>query len=115
MQSGDDQKADDQGRPEPAEVREIELKVANTTPVQVLATAIAKNIEEGKKVLLRCIGVQAVSQCQKAVAAANSKLAPQGSYLATVPFFSVEKIERDGTPCEITVMKFRVIRRQVGE
>jgi stage V sporulation protein SpoVS len=93
-------------------VLEQELKVAATTDVQYLATSIVRNTEEGKQVILSCIGVQPQSQAVKAVAIANGHVAPQGFVFVLLPSFhvtrftdrvSMEQVER-------TAMKFACIK-----
>ncbi len=95
-----------------------DLKVANGTPVQALATAIVKYTEEGKYVYLSCIGVQAVAQAAKAVAAANGQTAPNGYVFLLLPWFHVAMIPaegmKDGPLVERTMVRFTVVRHRLG-
>lgn len=61
----------------------IELKVASDSNPSSVAGAIAKNIQERKRVELVAIGAGAVNQMNKAVAIASGYVAPNGIALAT--------------------------------
>lgn len=70
-----------------------ELRVANETPIQNLATAMVRYIEEGRHVTLSCIGAQSISQAVKAVAISHGTTAPGGKLLAIIPTFNVKDIK----------------------
>lgn len=60
----------------------IELKVAADSNPSSVAGAIAKNIQERKRVELVGIGAGAINQMNKAVAIASGYVAPNGVALA---------------------------------
>ena len=97
-----------------AETIEQEMRVSGQSPVHELATAVYKGTEEGARIVLACIGVQAVNQAVKAVAIANGKSAPTGYLLYLMPFFDMR---RDAVPdkVEMTVMKLRIIKHKPSE
>lgn len=95
---------------------EQELKVASTTDVQLLATSIVKNSEEGKAVVLSCIGVQPQSQASKAVAIANGHVAPQGYIFLMCPSFHVtrfpDRVKQEMV--ERTAIRYALIKYYIG-
>ena len=96
----------------------MELRVANTTNVHELATAIMRNTDEGKRLTLACIGVQAVSQASKGVAISNGKAGPVGFQFSMQPWFDITKVpEGDGSTAMVdrTVIKFTLLRVRNGQ
>lgn len=93
---------------------EQELRVANSTDVRYLATAILRYLDEGKRVYLSCIGVQTISQACKSVAVANGELAPQGYVLTLLPTFQVRNFEDNGETVERTVLRFSLHEQAIG-
>lgn len=91
-----------------------ELRVANTTNVQQLATSIYKNLQEGKRVYLTCIGVQSIGQAVKATAIVNGISGPQGWYISTAnSFMETEEVDRNtGLVTKKTVIKLTVLRHE---
>ena len=91
-----------------AEVNEsgdVTFFVSGSTPVNKLGSAIAHGVYAQKTVRLRAIGAGAISQAQKAVAAAIGYAAPRGFRLATIPSFEqVEMPDRS-----VTAMVFQVV------
>lgn len=94
----------------------FELRVASSTDVNMLATSLSKNIEEGKSVSLSCIGLQPLSQAVKAVAVANGFVAPQGFVFVLLPSFSVTKFpdRETGEMVERTAIKFTLVKYWIG-
>ena len=93
-----------------------ELRVAADTDVQHLATAIVRNIDEGKQVHLSCIGVHSISQGVKATAIANGKVAPAGFIFQLLPAFDMTHFLDDRTQemVERTVLKLTVLKHSLG-
>jgi stage V sporulation protein S len=85
--------------------KDVTFFVSGGTPVDKLGSAIAHGVYSGKNIRLRAIGAGAVSQAQKAVAAANGWVAPRGILLATVPSFTVVVLP-DRT---VTAMVFKLV------
>jgi stage V sporulation protein SpoVS len=79
--------------------------VSGSTPVDKLGSAIAHGVYSQKNVQLRAIGAAAVSQAQKAVAAAIGFTAPRGYRLATIPSFAEVQMP-DRT---VTAMVFKIV------
>ena len=80
----------------PHESPEMTLRVAGSTDTQLLATSLVKNEEEGKRVVLQCIGVAPISQALKAVALANGQVAPNGFVFTATPTFATVRFpDRD--------------------
>lgn len=100
----------------PAQQAEQELRVATSTNVQLLATSIVRNVEEGKRVTLSCIGVQPVSQAVKAVAIANGQVAPHGMVFFISPAFHVAhfKDRESNEDVERTVMRLTIVVHRIG-
>ncbi len=94
---------------------QIILRVANTTEAQSLATAIVKFHEEGKKVVLTCLGVVALGVAAKAVILSNEQMAREGfvlsCYLSYRDMLAI-KPETEGE--EVTVVAIRLQRQEVG-
>lgn len=63
------------------------LKVAASSPPGTLASAIAHAIYDNKPVTLRGVGAGAVNQAVKAIAIAQSYVAPRGITLTCRPGF----------------------------
>lgn len=95
---------------------EQELRVAAGTGTHVLATSIVKNFEEGKRVVLSCIGVKSQSQALKAVAVANGYVAPKGFVFVMLPSFHVTRFPDKDQGCvvEKTAVRFALIKFYVG-
>jgi stage V sporulation protein S len=86
----------------------IELKVAASNNVQKTATAIVKNIQEGKQVSVSAVGPEAVNQAVKSVAAARGKIASNGvNLLAQIGFRTFKQDESDAR--EKTAMIFKLL------
>jgi len=95
---------------------DMELRVKNTTNVQHLATSIVKNIEEGRKVFMSCIGVQSISQATKSLAIANGKVAPTGYMLCCIPAFHHEVLSsEDGGDEKKTIIHLRLRKINLGD
>jgi stage V sporulation protein SpoVS len=94
----------------------FELRVASTTDVNLLATSLTKNVEEGKSVSLSCIGLQPLSQAVKAVAVGNGFTAPHGFVFVMMPSFSVTKFpdRETGEVVERTAIKFTLVKYWIG-
>lgn len=86
-----------------------ELKVAAGTPHQHLATAILRYLDEGKRVVLSCIGAQSVSQAMKAVAHAQGESAQQGRLIAVVPGWDSKKFPDRVTLQQVEMTSFRMV------
>ncbi len=71
----------------------INMRVAAKSNVKNLATSIAKNIQEGKRVELDAIGAGAVNQAAKACAVAAGQLAPLGYDVLVKPAFKTIEFE----------------------
>lgn len=66
----------------------IVLKVSSKSNSNSVAGALVAMIKETKKVDLDAVGAGAVNQALKAVAIANSFVAPQGTRLVCIPAFT---------------------------
>jgi stage V sporulation protein S len=64
------------------------LKVAASTPAGTLASAIAHAVYDGTPVTMRAVGAGAVNQAIKALAIAQSYVAPRGIILSCRPGFT---------------------------
>ena len=95
---------------------DMELRVKNTTNVQHLATSIVKNIEEGRKVFMSCIGVQSISQATKSLAIANGKVAPTGYMLCCIPAFHHVLLDgENGEKEKKTIVRLLLRRINMGD
>jgi stage V sporulation protein SpoVS len=92
-------------------VDEQELRVAGQTATGALASAIVKNIDDGKRVVLSCIGCMPTLLAAKAVAAANGLIAPHGYVLYMLPTFHVTKFPHNE---ERTAMHFVLVKQRIG-
>jgi stage V sporulation protein S len=90
---------------------EIILRVAAQTEVHKLAHSIQKNVEEGARVVLSCVGVATINQAVKSVAIANGKTAQKGYVLLLLPTFHNETREEN---VDHTVIRFIVLRHLIG-
>lgn len=90
---------------EDLEVDETLLKVKSSSNAPNLASAIANNVYDGKKVVLRAIGAGAVNQSMKAIAIAQSYVGPRGKVLSCRPGFTTVPMP-DG---DISAMTLRVL------
>jgi stage V sporulation protein SpoVS len=91
---------------------EIILKVSNTTDLQKLSFSIQRNVEEGARVIVSCVGTQTINQAVKAVAIANGKTVLKGFVLLLLPTFHSEN--RGDENVEYTVMRFVIIKHLIG-
>lgn len=89
------------------------LRVASSTPVNDLASAIAHACYEGKHPTLRAIGAGAVNQAVKACVIAGSYLAQKAMTLSVRPgFVTVPMPVKGGNPGEtedVSAIVFRVV------
>lgn len=90
---------------EDVEVDETLLKVKSSSNAPNLASAIANNVYDGKKVVLRAIGAGAVNQAMKAIAIAQSYVGPRGKVLSCRPGFTTVPMP-DG---DISAMTLRIL------
>lgn len=90
---------------EELETDEVLLKVKSSSAASNLASAIANNIYDGKKVVLRAIGAGAVNQAMKAIAIAQSYVGPRGKVLSCRPGFTT--VQMDDGP--ISAMTLRIL------
>lgn len=67
---------------------ETVLRVKSSSSAASLASAISHAVYDGKRVTLRAIGAGAVNQAVKAIAIANSFVAPRGIVLDCRPGFT---------------------------
>lgn len=74
---------------------EILLKVAAKTAVPKLAGAIIKNKQEGKRVLCRAYGVQALYQLTKSVALSNDMLDGQETVLVLITTSVIDQSQQE--------------------
>lgn len=86
------------------------LRVSNTTSVAALAGVIAKVLRDQGVLDLEAVGVLAVNQTAKALAACRSHLAPMGLDAAIQIFFAEVpgSVGDNGRP--ITMLRFRARR-----
>lgn len=83
------------------------LKVAASSPPATLASAIAHAVYDSKPVVLRAVGAGAVNQAVKAIAIAQSYVAPRGITLTCRPGFT-DVIMGDGM--KMSAIAFRIFR-----
>ena len=95
-----------------SEGKDIELKVGAATSVESLAIAVVKNLDEGKKVALCCIGDKCVGVAVRSIVRANAILATKGVYLGTVP--SMNEVVSSETLHNQTVTRFNIISGRLG-
>lgn len=81
---------------------EITLKVKSSSSATNLASAIANNVYENRKVVLRAIGAGAVNQAVKAIAIAQSYVGPRDKRLSCRPGFTTIEMP-DGDISAITL------------
>lgn len=93
--------------------REVLLRVANTTDIHKLATSIQKNMEEGARTVVSCVGVQTVNSTVKAVAVANSKTVLNGYIFVMLPIFHSE-VDPRNEDHEYSVIRFVIIKHLIG-
>jgi stage V sporulation protein S len=67
---------------------EVTLRVRSSSSAASTASAISHAVYDGKRVTLRAIGAGAVNQALKAIAIANSFVAPRGIVLDCRPGFT---------------------------
>lgn len=91
---------------------EVVLKVANTTDLTKLSYAVQRNVEEGTRVVISCVGTQTINQAVKAVIIANGRVALNGYVLLLLPSFHPET--RGDNDVEYTVVRFIVIKHLIG-
>lgn len=84
---------------------ETVVRVKSSSSAASLASAIAHAVYDGKRVTLRAIGAGAVNQALKAIAIANSFVAPRGIVLDCRPGFTTVSMP-DG---DISAMSLRVL------
>ena len=94
----------------------LELRVGGSTNVHHLAKSIVKSIEEGKQIILSCIGLPAISVAVKSVAVANGHTAPQGNVLYMLPSFQLKAFadKETGKMIEMTAVRLTIVRRRIG-
>ncbi len=77
----------------------IFLKVGGGSQANKVAGSVVKNIEEGKKVVLKAIGAGAVNQMIKSITIARSMIASTGRDMHFTSGFSTEIIEGEEKTC----------------
>lgn len=87
-------------------------KVGATTNTKNLGSAVAKELYEKPKVLLRAVGVQAVNQAVKAICIASNYTAQHG--FLVLSFNAFETIKADDSDKEITSILFTCMRGTVN-
>lgn len=70
------------------EEKRIVLKVSKETAPVNLGSAIVRKIEEGEKITVRAIGVEAVNQAVKGIATAVCFSKEKGKRIYFIPYFS---------------------------
>lgn len=91
------------------------LRVSAATQIDSLSIAILRFMDEGKIVVLDCIGAQSVHLAMKAVARANGEAGQQGKVLLAMPFFEKRQLpDREmGGFSDVTALRFTVSRAPV--
>lgn len=74
------------------------LKVSSTSRPASVAGAIVKQLEEGNKSILQCVGAGAVNQAVKSVAIARGYITPLGYDLHMVPAFCTVEVPDSSEP-----------------
>jgi stage V sporulation protein S len=92
---------DDEGPPS----NEAVLRVKSSSSAASLASAISHAVYDGKRVTLRAIGAGAVNQAMKAIAIANSFVAPRGIVLDCRPGFTTVTTQDAG---DISALLLRI-------
>jgi stage V sporulation protein S len=82
------------------------LKVAASSPPGTLASAIAHAVYDNKPVTLRAVGAGAVNQAVKAIAIAQSYVAPRGIVLSCRPGFAEVTMPDGKKMSSITIRVF---------
>jgi stage V sporulation protein S len=80
--------------------------VKSSSSAASLASAISHAVYDGKRVTLRAIGAGAVNQAMKAIAIANSFVAPRGIVLDCRPGFTTVTTPDAG---EISALLLRIL------
>jgi stage V sporulation protein SpoVS len=74
------------------------MRVSQSTNAKSLGSAIARELEENRKVVVRAIGVDAINQACKGIIIANSFVGQRGKYIVQRSGFlnvKVEDIDKD--------------------
>ena len=87
------------GTYEMADNNTIYLKVSGGSQANKVAGSVVKNIDEGKKVVLKAIGAGAVNQMIKSITVARSMIASTGRDMYFTSGFSTEIIEGEEKTC----------------
>lgn len=87
----------------------IELRVSSTTSAPDLAIASLRYFEEGKKVVLSCIGARSIAEGVKAVAIANGEAAQQGKLMLALPAFELKQVEDQATGKMVELTAIRLV------
>jgi len=100
----------------PAHKEPYEFRVSNKTSVHDLATGIQRHVEEGKSVVLSCMGVAPNSTAVKAVAVANGRVAPQGFVFLIMPAFGSAMVTNKDHQGEVerTTIRHQIVKYIVG-
>jgi stage V sporulation protein S len=85
---------------------EVILRVKSSSSAASVASAVSHAVYDGKRVTLRAIGAGAVNQAVKAIAIANSFVAPRGIVLDTRPGFTTVNTPDAG---EISAILLRIL------
>uniref|UniRef100_A0AAU3I5T0 Stage V sporulation protein S n=1 Tax=Streptomyces sp. NBC_01393 TaxID=2903851 RepID=A0AAU3I5T0_9ACTN len=87
---------------------EVILRVKSSSSAASVASALSHAVYDGKRVALRAIGAGAVNQALKAIAIANSFVAPRGIMLDCRPGFTTVTTPDAG---DISAIVLRIIVR----
>ena len=71
----------------------VQIKVSSKTAASKVASVIARNIVDNKKVEVQAVGVGAVNQAVKSIVIARGFVAPRGIDLSCIPVFSTVKFD----------------------
>ena len=90
----------------------MELRVSSSTQVKQLATSILRNLDEGRALVIACIGMHPLNTAMKAVSVANGEAAQNGFLLSLVPSFKEREFPDRHTSEMIvqTALRFFVVR-----
>lgn len=82
------------------------MRVSKTTNPKSLASAIARELQNSKQIIVRAVGLPAVNQAVKGIIIANSFVGQRGKYIIVRLGFSNVAVNDDKDTKEITSIDF---------
>lgn len=82
------------------------MRVSKTTNPKSLASAIARELQSSKQIIVRAVGLPAVNQAAKGIIIANSFVGQRGKYIIVRLGFSNVSVNEEDNTKEITSIDF---------